>query len=46
MAGVPASSSPDISLTHRKIHPLIEDFSGRPALLVSLLFGVRYAGSG
>ncbi|MEV6402833.1 AMP-binding protein [Streptomyces bobili] len=43
VAGVLASSSLYIYLTHWQIFPLIKDFSGWPALLASLLFGIGYA---
>ncbi|MFF7530471.1 hypothetical protein ACFZB2_15415 [Streptomyces bobili] len=43
VAGVLASSSLYISLTHWQVFPLIKDFSGWPALLASLLFGIGYA---
>ncbi|CAM5388378.1 AMP-binding protein [Streptomyces aurantiogriseus] len=43
VAGVLASSSLYIYLTHWQIYPLIEDFSGWLALLASLLFGIGYA---
>ncbi|WAZ26039.1 AMP-binding protein [Streptomyces cinnabarinus] len=42
-AGVLASSSLYIYLTHWQIYPLIDDFSGWLALLASLLFGIGYA---
>ncbi|WP_210572533.1 AMP-binding protein [Streptomyces sp. GESEQ-4] len=43
VAGVLASSSLYIYLTHWQIFPLIDDFSGWLALLASLLFGIGYA---
>jgi acyl-CoA synthetase (AMP-forming)/AMP-acid ligase II len=43
LAGVLASSSLYIYLTHWQIYPLIESFSGWLALLASLLFGIGYA---
>ncbi|MEV8596120.1 AMP-binding protein [Streptomyces sp. NPDC052012] len=42
-AGVLASSSLYIYLTHWQIYPLIDDVSGWLALLASLLFGIGYA---
>ncbi|MEV0175903.1 AMP-binding protein [Streptomyces sp. NPDC050803] len=42
VAGVLASSSLYIYLTHWQIYPLIDDFSGWLALLASLLFGIGY----
>ncbi|MFD7409634.1 AMP-binding protein [Streptomyces sp. NPDC059866] len=43
VAGVLASSSLYIYLTHWQIYPLIDDLSGWLALLASLLFGIGYA---
>ncbi|CCK25221.1 AMP-dependent synthetase and ligase [Streptomyces davaonensis JCM 4913] len=43
VAGVLASSSLYIYLTHWQIYPLIDDFSGWLALFASLLFGIGYA---
>ncbi len=43
VAGALASSSLYIYLTHWQIYPLTDAFSGWPALLASLLFGIGYA---
>ncbi|MBZ9638414.1 AMP-binding protein [Streptomyces sp. PSKA30] len=43
VAGVLASSSLYIYLTHWQIYPLIDDVSGWLALVASLLFGIGYA---